>query len=227
MFSRDRKEVVVLDDDDDDESACKDRKVEVKVVAMIQNVMGTADLGTLVELSRLALTLNNTIYQPTRHAALHIRLRRPDCSVLVYASGKLTCTGCKSDDDCLRALRIVARKIQLIHMSLQPALSPVQFLKFTIHNRSASCDFGFRVQLEGLAHEYPNDASHESELAASCTFRMKNPPLTWLIYASGKSLINHIIHLQSLPLGLTNMHSILAAFRLPSSYSSLSSSSSS
>ena len=49
-------------------------------------------------------------------------------------------------------------------------------------NRSACCNFGFLIRIEGLAQAYPKEASYESEISSGCTFRMTHPStLTWLL----------------------------------------------
>jgi transcription initiation factor TFIID TATA-box-binding protein len=208
----------------------------VRLEARLQSVMGSAWVGVQLNLRALAMMLRNTMYVPTRSAALCVRTRRPDATVMVYGSGKLACSGCRSDGDCLRALRVVARQIQLataahpvdldaatsskgavnasVAVRQNEAAARVRFLRFSIHNRTASCDFGFRVRLEALAFEHRDKASFESEVSSACTFYMTEPTLTWLVYSSGRCIINQIANITNLQTGLAKMFAILTKFRL-------------
>lgn len=52
----------------------------------------------------------NAEYNPRRFAAVVMRLRSPKTTALIFASGKMVCTGAKNED----ASRIAARKFARI-----------------------------------------------------------------------------------------------------------------
>lgn len=187
----------------------KKRLVSVRLEAKVQHVMGSADVGCKLDLRRLALTLRNTMYQPKRHPALKVRLRDPPSSILVYSSGKMNCVGCKSDADCHRALHSVAKQIKKI-----PTVVGAGFHSFRIHNRRASCNFGFRINLPALASSFEDKVVFEPDIAPSATFRKDN--LTWVLFASGKSSIEQIHDLTALAPAIHAMHDLLLKFRLSS-----------
>jgi len=57
------------------------------------------------------LKARNAEYNPKRFAAVIIRLRDPKTTALIFASGKMVCTGAKSENESLLAARKYARMI--------------------------------------------------------------------------------------------------------------------
>ncbi|PWA68976.1 TATA-box-binding protein [Artemisia annua] len=90
-----------------------------------------------------------------------MRIRDTKTTALVFASGKMVCVGAKSEQSSRMAARKYARSIQK--------------LDFKIHNIVASCDVKFPVKLE--------------RLAISHVYRMKQPKIVLLIFASGKIVL--------------------------------------
>nr|MBC8225487.1 TATA-box-binding protein [Candidatus Bathyarchaeota archaeon] len=63
---------------------------------MIQNIVATANLHTYIDLEAAADILDNVLYEPEQFPALIYRMGEPKVVILVFASGKLVCTGAKS-----------------------------------------------------------------------------------------------------------------------------------
>lgn len=54
----------------------------------------------------------NAEYNPKRFAAVIMRIREPRTTALIFSSGKMVCTGAKSEEDSRLAARKYARIIQ-------------------------------------------------------------------------------------------------------------------
>lgn len=119
-----------------------------------RNVVSTANLGCLLELKRIVQGAKNTEYNPKRFAAVIMRIREPKATALIFASGKMVCTGAKTEDESLIAARKFARVIQRLEF-------PVKFRDFKIQNIVGSCDVRFAIRLEGLSHAH-NKLAHVS-----------------------------------------------------------------
>eukprot|EP00850_Spirogloea_muscicola_P016329 SM000131S26759 [mRNA] locus=s131:407108:408669:- [translate_table: standard] len=61
-----------------------------------------------LDLKHIALHARNAEYNPKRFAAVIIRIRDPKTTALIFASGKMVCTGAKSE----HASRLAARKVR-------------------------------------------------------------------------------------------------------------------
>ena len=78
----------------------------------LQNIVSTVNLGCTLELKKIALYARNAEYNPKRFAAVIMRIRSPRTTALIFSSGKMVCTGAKSEDDSRLAARKYARIIQ-------------------------------------------------------------------------------------------------------------------
>lgn len=56
--------------------------------------------------------VRNAEYNPKRFAAVIMRIREPRTTALIFSSGKMVCTGAKSEEDSRLAARKYARIIQ-------------------------------------------------------------------------------------------------------------------
>lgn len=63
---------------------------------VIQNVVGTMNLGCQLELTDIYWKAKNAEYNPNRFAAVIMRLQRPKTTALIFRSGKMVITGAKS-----------------------------------------------------------------------------------------------------------------------------------
>jgi transcription initiation factor TFIID TATA-box-binding protein len=67
-----------------------------------------------LNLKDIALQARNAEYNPRRFAAVVMRLRKPKTTALVFASGKMVCTGAKTENESRIAARKYARIIQVL-----------------------------------------------------------------------------------------------------------------
>ncbi|KAG2451528.1 hypothetical protein HYH02_004126 [Chlamydomonas schloesseri] len=148
----------------------------------LQNVVATVNLGTKLDLKEIAMHARNAEYNPKRFAAVIMRIREPKTTALIFASGKMVCTGAKSEDDSRTAARRYAKIVQKLGF-------PATFKEFKIQNIVGSCDVKFPIRLEGLAYAHSLFASYEPELFPGLIYRMKQPKIVLLIFVSGKVVL--------------------------------------
>jgi transcription initiation factor TFIID TATA-box-binding protein len=78
----------------------------------IQNIVASASLGGMIDLEKAAYTLGRTMYEPEQFPGLIYRMEEPKVVILLFASGKLVCTGAKREQDVYDA-------VQKLHMLLE------------------------------------------------------------------------------------------------------------
>jgi transcription initiation factor TFIID TATA-box-binding protein len=71
----------------------------------IQNIVASASLGGMVDLEKAAYTLDRTMYEPEQFPGLIYRMDVPKVVILLFASGKLVCTGAKQEQDVYDAVQ--------------------------------------------------------------------------------------------------------------------------
>lgn len=111
-----------------------------------------------------------------------MRLREPKTTALIFASGKMVCTGAKNEE----ASRIASRKYARI---IQKLGFQVQFSNFKIQNIVASCDVKFPIDLEYISSMQSDFCSYEPEIFPGLVYRMLDPKIVLLIFVSGKVVL--------------------------------------
>lgn len=81
---------------------------------IVQNVVGTMNLGCQLELTDIYWKAKNAEYNPNRFAAVIMRLQKPKTTALIFRSGKMVITGAKSESDCFLAGRKYSKIINKI-----------------------------------------------------------------------------------------------------------------
>jgi transcription initiation factor TFIID TATA-box-binding protein len=77
-------------------------KNEPKVV--VQNIVASASLGGKVHLEDAARQLPKSMYEPEQFPGLIHRMKEPKTVILLFASGKLVCTGGKTELEVYTAI---------------------------------------------------------------------------------------------------------------------------
>ncbi|RNA16588.1 TATA-box-binding [Brachionus plicatilis] len=148
----------------------------------LQNIVSTVNLGCNLELKKIALYARNAEYNPKRFAAVIMRIRSPRTTALIFSSGKMVCTGAKSEEDSRLAARKYARIIQKLGF-------PAKFMDFKIQNIVGSIDVGFCLRLECFHTCHSQFSSYEPELFPGLIYRLHEPKVVLLIFVSGKVVI--------------------------------------
>jgi transcription initiation factor TFIID TATA-box-binding protein len=152
------------------------------ITPKLQNIVSTANLKCELDLREIALQAKNAEYNPKRFAAVIMRIREPKTTALIFASGKMVCTGARSEEDSKKAARQYAKIINKLGF-------PVKFTEFKIQNIVGSCDVQFPIRLEGLANAHSRFCSYEPEMFPGLIYRMNKPKIVLLIFVSGKIVL--------------------------------------
>ncbi|KAA8550927.1 hypothetical protein F0562_002611 [Nyssa sinensis] len=176
------------------------------IVPTLQNIVSTVNLDCKLDLKAIALQARNAEYNPKRFAAVIMRIREPKTTALIFASGKMVCTGAKSEQQSKLAARKYARIIQKLGF-------PAKFKDFKIQNIVGSCDVKFPIRLEGLAYSHGAFSSYEPELFPGLIYRMKQPKIVLLIFVSGKIVLTGAKVRDETYTAFENIYPVLTEFR--------------
>ncbi|XP_044737743.1 TATA-box-binding protein [Chrysoperla carnea] len=176
------------------------------IVPQLQNIVSTVNLNCKLDLKKIALHARNAEYNPKRFAAVIMRIREPRTTALIFSSGKMVCTGAKSEDDSRLAARKYARIIQKLGF-------PAKFLDFKIQNMVGSCDVKFPIRLEGLVLTHNSFSSYEPELFPGLIYRMVKPRIVLLIFVSGKVVLTGAKIREEIYEAFQNIYPILKSFK--------------
>ena len=80
----------------------------------VQNIVASADLGSVLNLNAIAigLGLENIEYEPEQFPGLVYRIDKPKVVVLLFGSGKLVVTGGKKPSDAEEAVERIVRELK-------------------------------------------------------------------------------------------------------------------
>ena len=79
-------------------------KIKKNAVVTVQNIVSSINLGGKIHLEKAARTLPRSMYEPEQFPGVIHRMIDPKTVILIFASGKLVCTGAKTESDVYRSV---------------------------------------------------------------------------------------------------------------------------
>ena len=79
-------------------------KIKKDAVITVQNIVSSINLGGKISLETAARTLPRSMYEPEQFPGVIHRMIDPKTVILLFASGKLVCTGAKTEKDVYRSV---------------------------------------------------------------------------------------------------------------------------
>lgn len=114
-------------------------------VFLRRNFVCSANLGMRFDLASLLTKSHKRAELVPKKNCLVMKLTAPRATAMLFANGKLVCTGADSED----AIKAAARKFtQVIQKMDHPG---VNLIDFKIQNVVGECELGFRVLVEALS----------------------------------------------------------------------------
>ena len=149
----------------------------------IQNVVAVATLDQKLYLIPIMKAFaSNVEYRPKRFPGLVFRMKRPKTATLIFRTGKMVCTGARSERQARSAVRKVIRELKKIGIIIPRAP------EIEIVNVVASADLGGFVDLE-IAVRVLDNIMYEPDQFPGAIYRMEEPKVVILIFSSGKLVI--------------------------------------
>jgi transcription initiation factor TFIID TATA-box-binding protein len=145
----------------------------------IENVVATTSLDQKIDLLAIHKVFRNIEYRPKRFPGLVFRLKRPKTATLIFSTGKMVCTGAKSEKLARSAVRKVVRELkkQDIIILKRPEI--------VVQNIVASANLHGKIDLEAAADVLDN-VMYEPEQFPGLIYRMRDPKTVLLLFSSGK-----------------------------------------
>ncbi len=145
----------------------------------IQNVVASVSFGDTIDLQKVAAAMEDMVeYRPEQFPGLVFRLNRPKTATLIFRSGKMVCTGARSEKEVYKAIDTIINKLKARGINLPP--NP----RIQIQNIVASAQLNAEVNLEKAALLFEN-TMYEPEQFPGLIFRLQNPRVVMLIFSSG------------------------------------------
>ncbi len=152
-------------------------KVEASI--RIENVVASATLNQRVDLNAVVKGYPGVEYRPEQFPGLVFRLKRPKTATLIFNSGKMVCTGAKSEKEAKRAVMKVIRELK------KSGIIIIGKPELKIQNIVASANLSGLIDLERSAYSLGR-TMYEPEQFPGLIYRMDVPKVVILLFASGK-----------------------------------------
>jgi transcription initiation factor TFIID TATA-box-binding protein len=85
---------------------------KVNAAVTIENVVASATLNQKIDLKAVLKAYPGVEYHPQRFPGLVFRLRKPKTATLIFSTGKMVCTGAKSEREAKTAVLKIARELK-------------------------------------------------------------------------------------------------------------------
>ena len=150
-----------------------------KPIVSIENVVATATINQKLDLKDITKKFPNVEWRPDLFPGAVFKLKNPKTATLLFRTGKMVCTGAKSEELARKAVKTVVQKLRKGKIKIKKEAT------VTIQNIVASINLGGRVHLEQAARTLPR-SMYEPEQFPGLIHRMLDPKTVILIFSTGK-----------------------------------------
>jgi len=173
-----------------------------KPIIDIVNVVASASVDQKLDLDNITKKFPETEYHPELFPGLVFRLRSPKTATLIFRTGKMVCTGSKSEELAVKAVRTVVQKLRKGGIKIKKDAI------VTVQNIVSSINLRGKVSLEKAARTLPR-SMYEPEQFPGVIHRMLDPKTVILIFSSGKLVCTGAKTEKDVYRSVNNLHSML------------------
>ena len=155
------------------------RLAEHKAFINIENVVATATLHQNIDLNSIVRVFPGVKYRPEQFPGLVYRLNKPKTATLIFSSGKMVCTGAKSERQAHKAVMKVVDELN------RNGIIILGKPEIQIQNIVASVGLGGHIDLEKVTYSLKR-TMYEPEQFPGLIYRMDDPKVVILIFSTGK-----------------------------------------
>jgi transcription initiation factor TFIID TATA-box-binding protein len=171
----------------------------VEASIRIENVVASATLNQRIDLKAVVKGNPGVEYRPETFPGLVFRIKRPKSAILIFSTGKMVCTGAKSEKETKRAIRKVVRELKKSGIII-PGKAEIRVV-----NMVASANLSGRIELEGAAYSLGR-TMYEPEQFPGLIYRMVDPKVVILLFASGKLVCTGATKEEDVHEAVSNLH---------------------
>jgi len=173
----------------------------------VQNVVASATLNQKFNLNAIVSGNPFVEYCPEKFPGLVFRLSKPKTAILIFRTGKMVCTGAKSEKDAKRAVNKVVKELKAsgIIIPNKPEIKVV--------NMVATANLLGQIELEDCAYGLQK-TMYEPEQFPGLIYRMDDPKVVILLFASGKLVCTGATTKEDVYRAVTKLHQQLNELNL-------------
>ncbi len=173
-----------------------------KPIISIVNVVASATIDQRLDLNDITKKFTDVEWHPDQFPGAVFRLKSPKTATLLFRTGKMVCTGAKSEEIARKAVKKVVQLLRKGKIKIKNEAT------VTIQNIVASINLGGTVHLEDAARRLPR-SMYEPEQFPGLIHRMLDPKTVILIFSSGKLVCTGAKTDKDVYRSVNNLHSLL------------------
>ena len=175
---------------------------QTKPIISIENVVASATIDEQLDLKDITKKFPDVEWNPDTFPGAVFRIKVPKTATLLFRTGKMVCTGGKSEAMARKAVKTVVQRLRKGGIKVKKEAT------VTIQNIVASIDLGGKIHLEKVARTLPR-SMYEPEQFPGVIHRMLDPKTVILIFASGKLVCTGGKTENDVYRSVNNLHSML------------------
>ncbi len=165
----------------------------------IENVVASVTMNQSIDLDAISGNVPGVEYNPEQFPGLVYRLAKPRTATLIFSSGKMVCTGAKSEKEVHNAVRKIIKNLKDRNIVI------IGTPEIKIQNIVASANLNAEVNLEKAAFLLEN-VMYEPEQFPGLIYRMAEPKVVLLIFSSGKMVCTGAKHEDEVKVAVDKIH---------------------
>jgi transcription initiation factor TFIID TATA-box-binding protein len=150
-----------------------------KAFINIENVVATGTLHQNIDLNSIIRVFPGVECRPEQFPGLVYRVKKPEATTLIFSSGKMVCTGTKSERQAHKAVMKVADELN------RNGIVILSKPEIQVQNIVASVGLGGHIDLEKVTYSLKH-TMYEPEQFPGVIYRMEDPKVVILIFGTGK-----------------------------------------
>ncbi len=156
----------------------------LKVGIKVENVVANTRLAESLDLEYIESKLEDATFTKKKFPGLVYRTKDPKAAFLIFRSGKVVCTGSKTEAGVRKVMDMLAAA--LLGLGLEVDEHPT----FKVQNIVASANLGRELNLGAIVVGLKLEGmEYEPEVFPGLVYRIKDPKSAILIFSSGRLVI--------------------------------------
>ncbi|HJH26488.1 MAG TPA: TATA-box-binding protein [Methanophagales archaeon] len=155
-----------------------------KLNIKVENVVANARIADELDLNYIESQLEDAVFTKKKFPGLVYRTKDPKSAFLVFRSGKLVCTGSKTEEGVRKVMDKLSADLRGIGVKV------VEHPEFKVQNIVASASVGRELNLGAIVVGLELEGmEYEPEVFPGLVYRIKEPKSAILIFSSGRLVI--------------------------------------
>ena len=155
-----------------------------KLNIKVENVVANARIADELDLNYIESQLEDAVFTKKKFPGLVYRTKDPKSAFLIFRSGKLVCTGSKTEEGVRQVMDKLSADLRGIGIEV------VEHPEFRVQNIVASASVGRELNLGAIVVGLELEGmEYEPEVFPGLVYRIKEPKSAILIFSSGRLVI--------------------------------------